>query len=119
MKMQLEITPPASQNAPAPVDSRQGPLVLSVHPFVSVKPASVAPLVTYAHRTAPLPNQPFVGQTFPTIIVFEGPLTLRTVTALSTVTRLVSTLWIARPPALYTPLDTMISAPTGAMSMGD
>src|SRR5262245_25053857 len=54
-RVQSDITPPAdSHKTPPPLISRAAPEA-RVAPPVSVKPFSTAPLVRYAHRTAPSP----------------------------------------------------------------
>src|SRR5207247_1921360 len=69
-----------SQNTPPP-------LSLAV-PFVSVKPTSAVSLIIYTQRISPAPA----------ITVTSGPLTLRTVSGLSTATRFVVVPSTVRPP---------------------
>src|SRR6266576_2893693 len=80
-----------SHHTPPPLCSLGLSPELRVAPLVRVKPTSAAPLVKYTHRIA---LSPLVvpGTLKPWITVTAAPLTLCTVTALSTATR------VAIPP---------------------
>src|SRR5437773_5875514 len=99
-----------SHNTPPPLCSRRLSPVLRVAPLVRVKPTSAAPLVRYTHRIALSPVV-VPGTWEPRITVTAAPLTLCTVTALSTATRFVIAPNTTRPPVSYTPLVTSTSAP--------
>src|SRR5881392_285192 len=82
------------QNAPPPLKS--GP-VLRVVPPVKVKPLKRALVPTQTHRMEAVPFvEPGVAK--PSITVFSGPLTLRTVTLLVIATR-----FDKKPPGAIVP----------------
>src|SRR5438094_5235939 len=104
-----------SHHTPPPDRSHRTSPELLVAPFVKVKPISAAPSARYTQRTAPSPLV-VPGTWKPRITVTAAPLTLCTVTALSTATRFAISPTTTRSPVSYTPLVTRIWSPATAAS---